>query len=550
MNTNENWRKSRKNEGKKYSRCKVRDMTKFSEIELMLTSDRNKSLSILSLCETKLNDNKPTSAFHINGFHTPFRKDNHTNAGGGILVYVRNTILAKRRLDLETNEISCLWLEIIPEKGKSFLVGSLYRNPNERVEWVDRFEKFIDVVLNEGKEIILLGDFNKDLSDADANREWLILTESLGLTQLVTEPTRVTAVSSTLIDHIYTNEDEHVSSTHVAHIQISDHYAIFCNRRISPVFKKDSHKSISYRSFKHFNDDMFLYDLMCVNWTDIESINDIDSMINTWYSMFTEVVDKHAPVKTQRVKRNIQPDWLTSEILDSMRERDKCKKSGNLELYKTLRNKISSLIKESKEATYKSKIDAGKNDPKSIWKIFKEFGASSKKNNNDKILGLNIDNEIVTDESVLAETFNDYFVNIASELKEPMTKPDFAKLREFVSMKIPENVTFDLPDVDENFVFKFLSTLDVSKSTGLDGIGPRLLKLSSGVIYKSLTFIVKKCIENGFFPLLWKQAKVTPLYKNGSRDEINNYRPISILPTLSKLIEKFIQKNLVSFLNQ
>ena len=74
-------------------------------------------------------------------------------------------------------------------------MGSLYRNPNERVEWVDRFEKFIDVVLNEGKEIILLGDFNKDLLDADANREWLILTESLGLTQLVTEPTRVTAVT-------------------------------------------------------------------------------------------------------------------------------------------------------------------------------------------------------------------------------------------------------------------------------------------------------------------------------------------------------------------
>ena len=148
----------------------------------------------------------------------------------------------------------------------------------------------------------------------------------------------------------------------------------------------------------------------------------------------------------------------------------------------------------------------------------------------------------MTDESILAETFNDYFVNIASKLKEPMTPPDFTKLREFVSMKFLENIEFDLPEIDEKFVFNFLSTLDVSKSTGLDGIGPRLLKLSSGVITKSLTFIVRKSIENGVFPLSWKQAKVTPLFKNGSRDEINNYRPISILPTLSKLIEKFIQK--------
>ena len=95
-----------------------------------------------------------------------------------------------------------------------------------------------------------------------------------------------------------------------------------------------------------------------------------------------------------------------------------------------------------------------------------------------------------------------------------------------------------------------MSTLDISKSTGLDGIGPRLLKLSSGVITKSITLIVRKCIETGIFPLIWKQAKVTPLYKSGSKDEINNYRPISILPTLSKLVEKFIQMKFTSFLNE
>ena len=309
-------------------------------------------------------------------------------------------------------------------------------------------------------------------------------------------------------------------------------------------------KEITYRSFKHFNNDLFLNDLVSVNWAAIETIDDVDTMIDTWYSMFTQIVDKHAPVKSQRVKRNFQPDWLTSEILDGMKERDRCKKNGNLELYRTLRNKISSLIKESKEATYKSKIETGQDDPRSIWKFFKEFGASSKRGNNDKILGININEEIVTDESVLAETFNDYFVNIASRLKEPITQPDFTKLSEYVNSKIPENVKFELPDIDENFVFSFMSKLDISKSTGLDGIGPRLLKLSSGIIKKSITFIVKKCLETSTFPLSWKCAKVTPLYKNGPRDEINNYRPIPVLPTLSKLIEKFIQKHLSSFLNE
>ena len=98
-------------------------------------------------------------------------------------------------------------------------------------------------------------------------------------------------------------------------------------------------------------------------------------------------------------------------------------------------------------------------------------------------------------------------------------------------------------------MFKFLSTLDISKATGLDGIGPKLLKISSGIIIKSITYIVNNCIRSGKFPTSWKLAKVNPLYKGGAKDDINNYRPISILPTLSKLIEKVIQKHLMAYLN-
>ena len=87
----------------------------------------------------------------------------------------------------------------------------------------------------------------------------------------------------------------------------------------------------------------------------------------------------------------------------------------------------------------------------------------------------------------------------------------------------------------------FLSTLDVSKATGLDGVGPRLLKLSSGIIAKRLTVIANKCLNSGRFPSIWKQAKVSPLHKGGVKDELNSYRPISILPSLSKFLEKFIQ---------
>ena len=145
----------------------------------------------------------------------------------------------------------------------------------------------------------------------------------------------------------------------------------------------------------------------------------------------------------------------------------------------------------------------------------------------------------------LAECFNDYFINVAANLKEPIEQSTFDDLKEHIKQKIPDNVNFASPEIDESFVFKYLSTLGVSKATGLDGIGAKLLKISSGII----TNIANKCILNGQFQSSWKQAKVNPLYKAGAKDDINNYRPISILPTLSKLIEKVIQTHLMNYLN-
>ena len=80
-----------------------------------------------------------------------------------------------------------------------------------------------------------------------------------------------------------------------------------------------------------------------------------------------------------------------------MKGRDELKRQGRFNEYKVLRNRISSLIQESKSVKYKNKVEAGKDDPKSIWKLFKEFGASNKKNHNKNILGLSINEEIVSD---------------------------------------------------------------------------------------------------------------------------------------------------------
>ena len=162
-----------------------KNMCKFSEIKAILMSPENSSLHIFGISETKLKSHKLSSCFNVDGFQEPFRKDNDSNGGGGIIVYVRNGINAKHRFDLETNNISCIWLEITAGKCKPFLIGNMYRPPASKVEFNDRFEGFIDNVSKEGKEMILLGDFNKNLLNEHKDLEWENFITSLGFSQLV-----------------------------------------------------------------------------------------------------------------------------------------------------------------------------------------------------------------------------------------------------------------------------------------------------------------------------------------------------------------------------
>ena len=97
-------------------------------------------MHIFGLSETKLKDHNPTNAFKISGFQIPFRKDNYSNCGGGFdRLYGIN---AKRREDMESHTIPCLWLEISTTNNKSFLKGNMYRQPDSKVEFNDRFENF------------------------------------------------------------------------------------------------------------------------------------------------------------------------------------------------------------------------------------------------------------------------------------------------------------------------------------------------------------------------------------------------------------------------
>ena len=134
------------------------------------------------------------------------------------------------------------------------MVGQIYRPPSSGITWNEFFEEGIGNVLKEEKEMYLHGDINRDLLNCQINKSWSEYIEPFGLTQLVSEATRVTSVSKTLIDHIYSNCPENVTSIDVPKIGLSDHFPIFFTRKMHVQPPKRKHYTISYRSFKNFDE--------------------------------------------------------------------------------------------------------------------------------------------------------------------------------------------------------------------------------------------------------------------------------------------------------
>ena len=442
-----------------------------------------------------------------------------------------------------------MWLEIFLTNSKSFLVGNIYRHPNETISWNEQFENYLEKVLECEKEVYLLGDFNRDLMQDNIKQSWLEYMETFGLFQFIKVPTRVTDQSATLIDHVYSNTHTNILMTTVPQVGLSDHFPIFISRKTNGSYSlKSTHYTISYRSFKNFDENKFINDLQSTPWDVIKIFDDVNDIVETWSTLFCDIVDKHLPLRKHRVKRKQQPKWLTANIIDAFKTRDRFKSVNSEEQYKIWRNKVNKMIKVSKKQQYSEIINENDKNPASVWKLFKELGAS-KSNIGNSILSLKIDDKTIENPSEIASEFNKFFVSVASKIKEPIMPSNFDRLTKFCDQNLRGSSPFSIPNIEYDKVEKYLRNIDITKATGADNIGPRLLKLAAPYISESLTFICNQSIMNSTFPEKWKEGKVTPLHKNGPKDDTNNYRPISVLPVLSKLLEKHVHDSLMFYLS-
>ena len=145
-------------------------------------------------------------------------------------------------------------------------------------------------VVNYNPNVILIGDFNLDyLCPQKIPKKWASLAETFNLSQIIKEPTRVTDVTKSLIDHIYVTNSENVQESHVVKYSISDHYPVGMTRKETVPYKKHSHTTISYRNFKEFNENAFLEDLSKAPFNTVEFEGHPNVCIQLWYNIYLMV---------------------------------------------------------------------------------------------------------------------------------------------------------------------------------------------------------------------------------------------------------------------
>ena len=382
---------------------------------------------------------------------------------------------------------------------------------------------------------------------------------TFGLKQLIQQPTRITSSSSSLIDHVLTNAKDKISQSGIIDIGLSDHQLIYCTRKLTKT-KTGLSKYINFRSMKKYTKLLFKEKLEDINFPNYENFQDANLAYSDFINKLTSVINTIAPIKKKKVKNNSQ-DWFDGEVAEKIAIRDKLfkkfKKSKlhvDKDLFREARNNVENIIKSKKKTYFEDKLKENIAKPKELWKTLNGLGLSKKGTQSGVTnVCLKENDKFVFDPAAISNVFKTFFSDIAINLlaKLPTAPNRFNKnsVSEFYKKFNIKN-KFQFSHVTDETILEILKNLDVTKATGIDNIAAIFLKDGAEILASPIAQLCNLSISTSIFPDDCKTAKLIPIYKKGCQTDPKNYRPISLLPLISKVIEKVIHDQTQSFLDE
>lgn len=492
---------------------------------------------IVGISETWLRDNIVDNLININNYN--FVRRDRAGRGGGVGVFLRASY-TYTVLESPFNEfIEQLWLRV-RIASKVVGIGVVYRPPHVNCyNFFEMFENTLTSVILEVDEVFCVGDFNINLLDNNSTltTDFLLLVDSYGLSQLIDEPTRITDNSATLLDLILSTAPSLVISTTVLDLHnYSDH--AFVSALINCGSSKVVPVTRTFRSFTGFQYDSFYQDLINAPFGIVFDCDDVDYKVNAFVSLLHVIFDYHIPVVTRTFTRKHKP-WITETIRLMQYNRDKAlqkfkltRNNGHWQYYKTLRNLTTSAIRNEKKAYINFRIKNA--NPNSMWKELRVLDICNFPKSGqlpDTLSDANLINKFFTESSATSNSIN-------------VSVLDFYKYNVMPSVAS----TFHFEPTCEGEILQVINSI-TSRSAGIDNIDIKLIKLCCPTIIPVLCHIYNVCIAGNVFPSTWKIARVIPLPKLRNPQQVSDLRPISILPVLSKIFEKILEKQIRVHLN-
>ena len=527
----------------------------------MITSCLHASkVDLVILCEMWLT-NEVQNLISVPGYEF-YGVDRTNKKGGGVgfLIAKELKYIPRQDLSIQDNSFENCFIEI-SSKGRNIICGSIYRPPNTNVKmFQNKMNECMDrIKLEKHKNIILGMDHNLDLIKSNTHSGTENFISSLldkSLFPCMTRPTRITKNSATLIDNIIINEQirENQKSCVILH-DLSDHFPSLII--ISELFaKKRAPKEITSRCITDCKLENLKRDLNLIDWNMIMVKNDVDESYSKFLKIVLDHVDSHIPLKkiTILAKQLICKPWQSKGLLKCSKKQkllyERALKSGNEDdhtKHKLYRSTLQRILHKCKKNYYISQCAKFKDDSKRLWKTINNVV----KKTTDKtciIDSIKVGNIVYNDSNIISNEFGRYFSTIGMSIA---TKDgNSSNSVDFYLNKIPwvKNSVFLTPCTSTE-IKTLIATLPNKASSGYDNIDNRLLKEIGDCILKPLTTLFNMSLQFGLFPKDMKVSDITPLFKNGSRQMPTNYRPISLLPTISKLLEKIMYSRIYSFMD-
>jgi hypothetical protein len=353
-------------------------------------------------------------------------------------IYIKKGINYKILNEISTfidKVVETLFIEI-SDGSRKYIVGSVYRpnsnHPNLTVN--DQQNQFYELFSTQAAHlstydnpVYILGDLNLDLlkyNESNIVKNYVDMLFSFGFLQLILKPTRFTPNSATLIDHIISKNLNKKFESFILTSKISDHFPIFFTTlNFKPA---DNIKYINVRDFSKKNVNSFKNDLSRISWNDVYNMDNVTESYNNFSQTFNDLYELRFPERKIKFNRNFHKiqQWMTQGLLVSRLTKIKLGKNSfkmptpaNIQIYKNYRNLYNSLIRTSKKLFFEQQLTLYQSNSKKTWELINLATKRPAKNKNFTAC-LNINGTITSNSTEIAEKFNNFFVNIATDIEK------------------------------------------------------------------------------------------------------------------------------------